>query len=127
MFGSTPVYSSNGDFSVLDGFMRKANSISDSPVLSLFTNMPLFVLSRSFIVLIIRSILPFPRWSRIVHSTCFFSHTLQKSLRRLLLNIVAGSVLIILGIPCQAMYSCRKSRTFSAVGFRKNFASGQPE
>ena len=80
--------------------------------------------SLSFIVRINFSILPFPLWSLIGHSTCSMYLFLQKSLIILLRKIVAGSVLIFCGIPCRAIYFFRNSITFSEFGFRKNFASG---
>ena len=84
----------------------------------------LFVRSLSFIVRINLSILPFPLWSLIGHSTCSMYLFLQKFLNRLLRKIVAGSVLVFCGIPCRAIYFFKSSITFSVFGYRKNFASG---
>ena len=124
--GSCSVYHSYGDFFVADGFIRSAKRVSDSPVLSFVITIFLFLLNLSFIVLVKRSILPFPLWSSIGHSTWFIYHFLQNSLNFSLLKIVAGSVFIVFGMPCLVMYFCTNSITFSVFGLRKNFASGHP-
>ena len=93
VLGSFPVYLSYGDYFFADGFIRSANKISDKTEFSLFMNISLFVRNHSFIVRIILSILTFPLWSLIGHSTSSIYLFLQKSLNLLLRKIVAGSVL----------------------------------
>ena len=120
VLGSFPVYLSYGDFFFANGFIQSADKNSDKPELSLFMTISLFVRSLSFIVRINFSILSFPLWSLIGHSTCSMYFFLQKSLNLLLRKIV----LIFGGNPCRAIYFFKNSITFSVFGFRKNFASG---
>ena len=82
----------------------KANRRHDKPAVPLCKMIVLSALSRSFKVLIRRSIFQFPRWSRIGHSTCFMKWSAQNCLNFLLRNFVAGSVLILFGIPNTATY-----------------------
>ena len=130
VFGSWPVYRSYGDFFVADGFIRNANSTSDRPVLSFVIIVFWFALSRSFIFRINLSTFPFSLWSRIGHSTRIMCHFLQNYLNLLLLNIVAGSVLIVFGIPCLVMYLCKNSGlpfrclVFAKILLRANRYSG---
>ena len=83
-----------------DEYIHRANNISDMPELSLLTIILLFVLNLSLIVLINLLIFSLPLWSLIGHSICWINRLLQNSLNRLLLNIVAGSVRFVFGIPC---------------------------
>ena len=60
VFGSLPSYFSNGDLPSFRLLMRSAYSISDKPDWSFVSIICLFARKRSLIVLISRSIFPFP-------------------------------------------------------------------
>ena len=127
VFGFLPFCFSNADLPSGPFSDLNANKIFEMPFLSFEINIFLFVLSLSFIVLIIRSTFPFPRWSLTGQMTCSISFSLQNVLNFSLLNAVPGSVRILFGIPFFDMYSTKNSITLSAVGFGKNSASGHPE
>ena len=61
VFGFRPYKFSNGDFPSAFSPILNAYNITDKPDLSFFRTMFLFVLRRSFMVRISRTILPFPR------------------------------------------------------------------
>ena len=126
VFGSWPVCRSKDDLFVADGYIFEQTVFLRGlfyPSLLLFSYSFLVV---RFLVRISLSIIPFPLWSLIGHSMWFMYHSLQNSLILWLLKIVAGSVLIVLGIPCLVMYFFKNSITFSVFGFLRNFASGHP-
>ena len=125
VFGSCPVYRSQGDFLLADGSIWKANRTSDKPDLSFLAIICLLVFSLSFIVRISLSILPFLLWSPIGHSTWVLNQSLQ-TLNFVLLNMVAVAALSDFRIPCRVIYLFRNSMTFSALGLRKTFPSDHP-
>ena len=125
LFGFFPNTRLYGLLPLVVAAVLRANRRRDGHVVPLFRMIVLSALSRSFKVLIRRSVSPFPRWSRIGHSTCFMKWSAHNCLNFSLWSIVTGLVLILFGIRNSAAYVFKNSITLSVVAFRKNFASGQ--
>ena len=97
VFGFFPNTRTYGLLPLAVAAVLKANRRRDRPGVSLCRMIVLSALSRSFKVLIRRSVLQFSRWSRVGHSTCFMNWSVQNSLNLSLQNFVAGLSLFFSG------------------------------
>ena len=99
VFGFLPNTNSNGLFLLTAATVLRANSNQAKPAFPCSVTIVLSALNFSLSVLIRRSIFPFPRWSRTGHSMCLIKCSFQNCLNVPPRNMVAGSVLILFGIP----------------------------
>ena len=122
VFGFFPICFSNGDLPSFLLLTLSVYRISDRSDLSFVSIIFLFARSLSLIVLINRSILPFPLCSLTGQVMCSIPNCLQNWANASLTNTVPGSVPIFLGTPYCAIYCFENSITFFVDGRCKNFA-----
>ena len=119
VFGILPTCFSKTEFPLIPFFDLSADKMFDIPVFSR-SIMICFRPNLLFLVRIIRSTLPFSRWSLSGHIICLINFSLLKGLNISLLKNMLGSVHILFGIPFAATKLIENSTTLSVSEFHQS-------